>query len=445
MTEKLLIKNARAVNEGQIFETDILVAGDRIARIDPEISDSEAQIVDAQGKTLLPGMIDDQVHFREPGLTYKGDFATESRAAVAGGITSFMEMPNTNPPTTNSDALEAKYDRASGRCPANYAFYLGATNDNLSDIQSLDPNSAAGIKVFMGASTGNMLVDDPEALDQIFRSAPTLVVTHCEDSPMIGKNHRDAEAKYGKDIPVQAHPEIRSREACLKSSTFAVNLAKKHGTQLHVLHLTTADELALFSAGPVTEKSITLEACVHHLFFDASDYDTRGNLIKCNPAIKLASDRKALMEAVRNDVVDIIATDHAPHTWDEKQADYVQAPAGLPLVQDALSSLLEHYHNGDLTLEKIVQKTCHAVAQRYQVVDRGYLREGYYADLVLVDLDRPRQVTHEDALYKCAWTPFDGITFKSSIDTTIVNGRVVWKDGGLTGDIPGRRLQFNRL
>ncbi len=354
-------------------------------------------------------MIDDQVHFREPGLTHKGDIATESAAAVAGGLTSFMDMPNTNPPTLSADILQAKYDAAAGRARANYGFYMGASNDNLAHIQSLDPKTAPGIKVFMGASTGNMLVDNPETLDAIFRDAPTPIITHCEDTPMIDAKAKEYAEKYGDALSAEQHPDIRSREACLKSSELAVSLARKHGTRLHVLHISTADELKLFERGPLiradgSRKQITAETCIHFLRFDRSDYARLGNLIKCNPAIKEASDRQALTRAVAEDVIDVLATDHAPHTWEEKQKPYPQAPSGLPLVQYALVAALELVHEGKLEITQVVQKFAHAPAQLFDVSQRGYLREGYFADLVLVE-DLPFTVKREDVLSKCGWSP----------------------------------------
>lgn len=443
----LLITNARIVNEGKITDSDILIRKGRIEQIGSSISAPEGvEVLDAAGKTLLPGMIDDQVHFRDPGLTHKGDIGTESRAAVAGGITSFMDMPNVSPATLTIEALEAKFEMAAAKAIGNYAFYMGASNDNLNEIRRLEKNQTCGIKVFMGASTGNMLVDNPSTLEGIFSEAPTLVVTHCEDSPMILANEAMYRDQFGDLIPIELHPEIRSREACYKSSSMAVDLAKRFGTQLHVLHLTSADELALFQSGPVKGKQITLEACVHHLFFSADDYASKGALIKCNPAIKSASDRDALLQAVNDDVIDIIATDHAPHTWEEKQKEgYFAKPAGLPLVQHALLTLLEHYHDGRFTLEKIVQKTSHNVTERYQIAERGYIREGYHADLVLVDLHKPYLVTPENVLYKVGWSPFDGYEFRSSIDTTLVNGEIRYRNGAVqeTGNF-GQRLRFTR-
>ena len=393
-------------------------------------------------------MVDDQVHFREPGLTHKGDIATESAAAVAGGLTTFMDMPNTNPPTLNAAALQAKYDAAAGRAWGNFGFYLGASNDNLQDVRTLDPKTAPGIKVFMGASTGNMLVDNPDTLDAIFREAPTPIITHCEDTPTINANLALFKVKYGEDIPVECHPDIRSREACIKSTQLALSLARKHGTQLHVLHISTADELALFKAGPLVDaagvrKRITAETCVHFLRFDRSDYARLGNLIKCNPAIKDASDREALIRALCDDVIDILATDHAPHTLEEKSKGYEQAPGGLPLVQYALVAALELVHEKRCTVAQIVNKLAHAPAQLFDVKERGFLREGYWADLVMVEND-PFTVKREDVLSKCGWSPFEGTTFQSRVAATWVNGRMVWNGEQLVGTPNGQRLEFDR-
>jgi dihydroorotase len=438
----LLIKNARIVNEGRIDDRDVLISAGRVERIDTAIStDGHRQVLDATGRYLLPGFIDDQVHFREPGLTHKGDMATESAAAVAGGITSFMEMPNVNPPTTNREALADKYQRATGRSRANFAFYLGATNENLEEIQRLTPAETCGVKVFMGASTGNMLVDAPAILEQIFADAPVIVATHCEDSPTIHANEQKFRDKYGEDVPMSAHPEIRSAEACYKSSSLAVDLARRHGTRLHVLHLTTARELELFADGPLEDKSITAEVCAHHLFFDESSYEELGTLIKCNPAIKTRADREALLAALISGRIDVIATDHAPHTLEEKKQSYFDAPAGLPYAQQSLLTLLEHYSDGVLPLELIVQKTSHAVAELFGIRDRGYIREGYWADLVLVDPEVETVVTPDSLFSKCGWSPFDGFRFRSSIAATLVNGVIVYEGGALTEAIPGQRLE----
>jgi len=443
--DSLIIKNAKVVNEGRITERDVLIRAGRIERVGSELAVTEAdRVLDAAGRYLLPGFIDDQVHFREPGLTHKGDMATESAAAVAGGITSFMEMPNVKPATTNREALADKYLRAAGRARANYAFYLGGTNDNIEEIRRLEPSEACGIKVFMGASTGNMLVDEPAALERIFADAPLLVATHCEDSPMIRDNERIFRERYGEAVPMSAHPKIRSAEACYKSSSLAVDLARRHGTRLHVLHLTTARELELFAAGPLADKSITAEVCAHHLFFDDTQYEELGTLIKCNPAIKTAADREGLLAGLVAGRIDVIGTDHAPHTVEEKNQGYFDAPAGLPYAQHALLTLLEHFHAGVLSLELIVTKTSHAVAELFGIADRGYIREGYWADLVLVDPARDTVVSRESLLTKCGWSPFEGYRFRSTIVATLVNGVIVYQDGILTDAIPGQRLECYR-
>ena len=444
-----LITNARLVNEGRVFDADLRIENGRIARIDSGLAARDGeQVVDAAGRWLLPGMVDDQVHFREPGLTHKGDIATESAAAVAGGLTTFMDMPNTNPPTLNAEALQAKYDAAAGRARANYGFYMGASNDNLEHIQRLDPKTAPGIKVFMGASTGNMLVDNPDTLDAIFRDAPTPIITHCEDTPMIDALMKQYQAQYGDTLGAEQHPDIRSREACLKSSLLATSLAKKHGTRLHVLHISTADELALFERGPLiradgTRKQITAETCIHFLRFDRTDYARLGNLIKCNPAIKDVADREALTAALVEDIIDVLATDHAPHTWEEKQKPYVQAPSGLPLVQYALVAALELVHEKKLDIARVVQKFAHAPAQLFDVAERGFLREGYFADLVLVE-DQPFTVRREDILSKCGWSPFEGTTFHSRVASTWINGQLAWDGSRIVGPANGQRLAFNR-
>jgi dihydroorotase len=448
MTDTLIV-NARLVNEGREFDGDLRIRDGRIDAIGSGLAARDGEtVVDANGRRLLPGMIDDQVHFREPGLEYKADMATESAAAVAGGLTSVMDMPNTNPPTLDSAALEDKYHRAKGRVWANHGFYLGASNDNIAAIRALDPLTAPGIKVFMGASTGNMLVDDPATLDAIFREAPTPIITHCEDTPTIEANLAAFRERYGDEIPVECHPLIRSREACMKSSVLATSLAKKHGSRLHVLHISTADELALFEPGPLvrgdgSRKRITAETCIHFLRFDSSDYPRLGNLIKCNPAIKDPADREALVAALLDGRIDVLATDHAPHTWEEKQRPYAQAPSGLPLVQYALLAALELVHEGKLTTAQVVQKVSHAPAQLFDVAGRGFLREGYAADLVLVD-DAPLTVRNEDVLSKCGWSPFDGMTFHSSIASTWVNGIRVWDGKQLLGTAAGQRVKFDR-
>jgi len=440
-----LIRNAELVNEGTRRVADVRLRDGRIETIAPELAArGDETVVDAAGYWLLPGMIDDQVHFREPGLEHKADFATESRAAVAGGITSYMEMPNSKPTTTTLDALEDKYARAAAKSVANHAFYLGATNDNLEVIRALDPRAACGIKIFMGASTGNMLVDDPAILDAIFRDAPTIVVTHCEDTPTIEANLAKERERYGDAIPVERHPYIRSREACLKSSTLAIELARRHGTRLHILHVTTAEELALFTPGPLRGKRITAETCVHFLQFSERDYPRLGNWIKCNPAIKSESDRLAIIAALREGRIDVLATDHAPHTLAEKALPYEQAPSGLPLVQFALQCALEQAFDGNVALERIVESLTHAPAELFQVSQRGYLREGYFADLVLVDPRKPHTVTREEVLSRCGWSPFEGHTFRSSIASTWVNGQRVWDGERVDDTVRGMRLEFER-
>jgi dihydroorotase len=441
---KLLISNARLVNEGETRDADVLISGERIEKIGSGLAADGARVIDAGGKMLLPGMIDEQVHFREPGLTNKGDMATESAAAVAGGITSFMDMPNVNPQTTNRQALADKFKVAEGRCRANYSFYFGATNRNIDEIKALQVGESCGIKCFMGASTGDMLVDDPQALDLLFEHAPVMVVTHCEHSPTIRDNEAKAKAEFGEDVPMSEHPNIRSANACLLSSSQAVDLARRHDALLHVLHLTTAIEMGLFTKGHRSDKRITAEVCVHHLWFDESQYDKLGSRIKCNPAIKTAEDRAALIKAVNEDRIDIIATDHAPHTIAEKGKSYFKAPAGLPLVQHVMLCLFDMAHAGQIDYERIADKTAHAVADIYGVEERGYVREGYFADLVLMDPDRPYTVTSANLLAKCHWSPFEGHTFRSTVDTTIVNGTVVYTDGELTGQIPGQPLVCSR-
>jgi dihydroorotase len=444
MSEKTLIQNARLVNEGQVTEGDLLIRDGRIERIAASLpAAAGTEVIDAAGRYLLPGMIDDQVHFREPGLTHKGGIRSESRAAAAGGITSFMEMPNTVPPTVTLEALENKYAVAAEKSLVNYAFYLGATNDNLDVIRALQPGQAAGIKIFMGASTGNMLVDNEQTLAGIFRDAPALIATHCESTPMIDANLAAALEKYGPEIPVSEHPNIRSAEACYASTVVAIDLARRFDAPLHVLHLSTAREMELFEPGPMAGKLVTAELCVHFLHFDSRDYATHGNRIKCNPAIKTPADRAGLLQALKDGRLDIIATDHAPHTAEEKAAtDYRKAPSGLPLVQDALLSVLELHHDGELALEQIVRLTAHNVADRFRVIDRGYLREGYWADLVLVDITTPTRATPDRVLSQCGWSPFEGETFRSSIARTIVNGRTVFDGQAIVEADAAQRLRI---
>ena len=442
---RLLITNTRLLNEGEMRDADVLIEGERISKIESSIAAPDGvEVIDANGRLLMPGMIDDQVHFREPGLTNKGDLATESAAAVAGGITSFMDMPNVNPQTTTRQALVDKYALAEHRCTANYGFYLGATNRNIEEIKALEVGEACGIKVFMGASTGDMLVDDQRALEKIFQHAPVMVVTHCEHSPTIWDNEAKARAEYGESVPMSEHPAIRSATACLKSSSVAVDLARRYDALLHVLHLTTAVEMALFSRLHRSEKRITAEVCVHHLWFDETRYEDLGTRIKCNPAIKAASDRAALVKALNEGRIDVIATDHAPHTLNEKNQTYFKAPAGLPLVQHALLVLFDLAARGEISLELVVDRACHAPADLFGVKERGYVREGWYADLVIVDPQRPFRVEKSNLLCRCRWSPFEGHEFSSTIDTTIVNGEVVYRDGEVTNNVAGQRLLFDR-
>jgi len=443
--DKILITNARLINEGIIVDADVLIRGARIERIDAAIpSEKGIQVIDAEGKYLMPGMVDDQVHFREPGMTHKGDLATESAAAAAGGITSFMDMPNVNPLTTTGAALRDKYEMAAGRCTANYGFYLGATNSNVDEIKALQVGDACGIKIFMGASTGDMLVDDPRTLERIFEHAPVIILTHCEDSPMIWANEAKAREKFGEDVPFAEHPNIRSAEACLASSEMAVDLATRHDALLHILHLTTAIEMGLFSDAHRSQKRITAEVCVHHLWFDESSYADMGALIKCNPAVKTAADREALIKALNEGRLDIIATDHAPHTAAEKEGSYFEAPSGLPLVQHAVLTLFDLAAAGKISPELIVDRACHAPADIFGVVERGYAREGWFADLVIVDPEQRYEVTADSLLSKCRWSPFENHSFTSTIDTTIINGQIAYSDGALTGAIAGQRLEFTR-
>jgi len=442
---RTLIKHATVINDGSSKVMDVLIDNQRIIQIAASISaNSHDIIVDAAGKYLLPGMIDDQVHFREPGLTHKGTIASESRAAVAGGITSYMEMPNVNPATTNIDALERKFDIANKYSYGNYSFYLGDTETNLEQIKRLNPSQHCGVKVFMGASTGNLLVENPSALEGIFKNAPTLIVTHCESGPIIQRN-TDKLLKLKTELSIADHPAIRDQNACFESSSYAVSLAKKYNSQLHVLHITTEKELSLFEAGPIENKTITAEACVHHLWFSNDDYKKSGNLIKCNPSIKYQSDRDALIQALHTGHIDIVATDHAPHTWDEKILAYPQAPAGLPLVQHALLSLLDHVAHKRLNLELVVEKIAHNPAKRYGITDRGFIREGYFADLVLINFNKSTQATHKSSLYHCGWTPFDGHEFSSKIEATWVNGQLVFDGEKIQKHPPNAsRLSFNK-
>lgn len=442
--ETYLITNARIVNEDRITEADVLIKQGRIVKIAPQITaPPEATVIEATGKHLLPGLIDDQVHFREPGLTHKATIGSESRAAVAGGITSFMEMPNTNPPVTTQILLEQKYQIAARTSLANYSFFMGAANDNYEEAMRTDLKSVCGLKIFMGSSTGNMLVDNPGTLENLFAAFPGLIATHCEDEATIRENMAKAVAEFGDNIPMEMHPIIRSAEACYKSSSMAIELAKTHGTRLHILHISTAKETHLFdNTRPLAEKKITAEACTHHLWFSDADYAAKGTLIKWNPAVKTATDRDAVLAALLDGRIDVLATDHAPHTQEEKAQAYTKAPSGGPLVQHALTALLEMYHQGKISLETIVQKAAHNPAILFRIPDRGYIREGYYADLVLVDLNQPWTVQPDNILYQCGWSPFEGQTFRSAVTHTFVNGHLAYNNGQLNDSRLGERLRF---
>jgi len=445
MNGKYLLKNGTIVNDGNSVTSDLKIQNGRISKIGFGLSAEENDtVVDCGGLHILPGVIDDQVHFREPGLTHKGNIYSESRAAIAGGVTSFMEMPNTKPTTTTKQNLTNKLASAKGKSWANYSFFFGATNENFEEVVSVDPLQVAGIKIFMGSSTGNMLVDDSSVLEKIFASTPLVIATHCEDEQTIKNNFETAKQQFGDIIPFNQHPIIRSREACLISSSLAIDLAKKYGSNLHVLHITTAEELAQFEAGSMLNKKITAEVCVHHLWFDDADYEQLGGLIKCNPAIKKASDQEALWKALYEDRIDIIATDHAPHTWEEKQNLYEKCPAGLPLVQHGLEMMLHKVNQNKITIEKVVEKMCHRPADRFQVFERGYLREGYMADIALVDIQKQNQIQKQNIFYLCGWTPLDGIFLKGKNIRTFVNGHLVFENGIVLNQPLGIQLIFNR-
>ena len=444
--KEILIKKAQLVNEGKVSQKDLLIRGDKIDKIGNHLSlNGNEEIIDASGLYLLPGWIDDQVHFREPGLTHKATIESESRAAVAGGITSFIDMPNTNPQTTTQKALKDKLDLASNVSIANYGFLFGGTNDNLEEIKTLDVTQAAGLKLFLGSSTGNMLVDNEQVLKKIFSMTDLPIAVHCEDENIIRKNLAEQIAKYGVDIPIEMHPEIRSKVACYRSSSRAIQLAKATGARLHVFHLSTAIETGLFSnEKPLTQKKITAEVCVHHLWFSEEDYANMGTLIKWNPAIKKVSDREALWKALNEDKIDVLATDHAPHTLEEKQNPYANSPSGGPLVQHAFPALLTAVKQGRITIEKLVEKACHNPAILFKIQNRGFLREGFFADLVLVDMNKKFTVVKEDLLYQCKWSPFEGSTFEASIIKTFVNGNLVYDQGKIIESALGKKLTFNR-
>jgi len=442
---KKLLKNAQIINEGALFTADVMIKDDRIVKVAKTINDEAAEIIDLSGKFLMPGIIDDQVHFREPGLTHKGCIYSEAKAAVAGGITSFMEMPNTKPQALTQALLEDKYLIAAKDSLANYSFFMGASNENLEEVLKTDPKHVAGVKIFMGSSTGNMLVDDKQVLNDIFSKCDMLIAVHCEDEETVRKNSAQMKSEYGEDLPIRFHPIIRSEEACYKSSSMAIELAKKHNTRLHILHISTDKETNLFRNDiPLYRKKITAEACIHHLWFDESSYDEKGTWIKWNPAVKSAKDKEGVWKALIDNRIDIIATDHAPHTIDEKNNTYFKAPSGGPLVQHALVAMLEFYHQGKVSLEWIVEKMCHAPAICFQVKERGFIREGYYADLVVVDLNKPWVVEKDNILYHCGWSPFEGETFKSSVVKTFVNGNLVYDGGIFDEKHRGMRLEFYR-
>lgn len=447
MKRKFLIKNGRLVNEGEITEKDIYIEDGRIVKVDQHLNqkDSDTVVIDAAGSFVLPGLIDDQVHFREPGLTHKGNIYSESRAAVAGGVTSFIEQPNTKPAATTIAKLEEKYAIAAKTAWANYGFNIGGANDNIDELRKIDPTKVPAVKVFMGSSTGNMLVDDEKALEAIFSEVQIPVITHSEDEETIRRNMAEAQAKYGDDIPMELHPEIRSREACIKSSTLAVELAKKHNTRLHVFHISTAEECDLFDNSlPLEEKRITAEACIHHLWFSKEDYASKGSLIKWNPAVKEASDRDEILKAVIDGRIDVLATDHAPHTLEEKQNPYTSAPSGGPLVQHWLPAMMEFVRDEKMSIEMMVQKACHNPAILFNIKERGFIREGYWADITIVDPSRPWRVSKDNILYQCGWSPFEDTTFRARVSHTFVNGALVYENGKVLENRAAQRLEFDR-
>ncbi len=440
----ILIKNGKIINENKIFEGDIFIKDGRIELIADNIDKKAGKEIDAGGKFVIPGIIDDQVHFREPGQEYKADIASESLAALSGGVTSFMDMPNNNPPVFTQEALENKYNIAKNRSVINYSFYMGASNDNLDEILKTNTENVCGVKIFMGSSTGNLLVDDKKTLENIFSQSPALIATHCEDETTIINNNKYYFEKYGDDITAEYHPKIRSDKACFLSSSFAVELAKKHNTRLHVLHLTTAMEMPLFRNDiPLAQKKITAEVCVHHLYFDDSYYPKLGNKIKCNPAIKSQNDKNMLWQALMDDRLDVIATDHAPHTLEEKNRKYKEAPSGLPLVQHSLNLMLDFYQKDMISLEKIVEKMCHNPAIAFRIKNRGFIREGYWADIVILDPDKVWKVEKDNILYKCKWSPLENKTFKGKVETVLVNGKIALENGVFKYLKAGKRLEFN--
>jgi len=442
---KYLIKNGSIINEGKIEQKDILIEDSLIVRIDSDISDANATIINATNKHIIPGIIDDQVHFREPGLTHKANIYSESKAAVAGGVTSFMEQPNTNPAALTQELLEQKYQIAAQTSLANYTFFMGTSNENYDEVMRTNPKNIGAIKIFMGSSTGNMLVDDEHILNRIFANAPTTIVTHCEDEQTIKNNIAGYKEKFGDNIPMNYHPIIRNDEACFISSELAINIAKKHNTRLHIFHVSTEKELSLFDNSiPLKDKKITSEVCVHHLYFDETDYVKFGSQIKCNPAIKYKQDKDALLKALLDDKLDVVATDHAPHTWHEKQQPYLNAPSGVPLVQHSINVMLEFYQQGKISLEKIIEKMCHAPAVCFNVEKRGFIKEGFYADVAILDIHEDWKVSKENILYKCNWSPFEEHFFKGKIKQTFVNGHLVYNNGVFDESQKGKRLLFTR-
>ena len=442
---KTLIKNAQIVNEGKIFKSDLLIEGQIIKKIANSINENVDKCIDAEGLHLIPGVIDDQVHFREPGLTHKADIYTESKAAIAGGITSFMEMPNTNPQTLTQELLEEKFRIGDKKSLANFTFFMGVSNNNLEEVLKTDPKNVGAIKIFMGSSTGDMLVDDKNVLEEIFKKSKCLIAVHCEDETIIKENIHKAIKQYGDNIPINLHPEIRSVEACYKSSSFAVELAKKHNTRLHVFHLSTEKEISLFENNiPLKDKKITAEVCIHHLYFNSDNYKEKGSYIKWNPAVKNKSDQIALLNALIENKIDVIATDHAPHTIDEKNNNYLKAPSGGPLVQHGLGVMLKFVNQNKISLEKVVEKMCHNPSICFKIEKRGFIRENYFADLVLVDINKKYEVKKEDLLYKCKWSPFEGDELFGKVNYTIVNGNIVYENGRFNESIKGMRLTFNK-
>lgn len=442
---KTLITNANIVNEGKVFQGDVLINGEMIEALGRSLSPAgKVTLIDAKGSYLFPGAIDDQVHFREPGLTHKATIHSESRAAVAGGVTSYMEMPNTSPATFTQELLEDKYAIAARSSLANYSFFIGASNDNVEEVLKTDLSRVCGLKIFMGSSTGNLLVDDPRTLEAFFSRFPGLIATHCEDEATIRSNSEKFRAEYGENVPIRMHPVIRSEEACFKSSSFAVSLAQRHGTRLHILHISTAKETSLFTNSiPLEQKKITAEACVHHLWFNDDDYDRLGTMIKWNPAVKTRADQEEILRAVLDGRIDVIATDHAPHTWEEKQNSYFKAPSGGPLVQHSLTAMLEFYHQGKIQLETIALKMSHNPAVLFRIEKRGFIREGYYADLALVDIQAPWEVRKDNIVAKCGWSPFEGQTFRSKVTHTFVSGHLAYNNGQFNESVNGKRLAFN--